>query len=109
MDIKRKSHIRDRRKALGLSQAALAEIIGTSQRQVSKYETGQSDISGDVLNLLADALDTTVDYLLERTDYPERPLRGEYDLNEIEREAIEILRSKPITERQKVIDILKVL
>lgn len=71
--------IQERRKALSLSQEDLAEVIGTNQKQISKYETGKNDPTGDVLIALADALDTTVDYLLGRTNTPDRPLRG-FDL-----------------------------
>lgn len=109
MSLKYKINIKDRRKELGLSQEALAEIVGVSQRQISKYETGQSDLSAETLNSLADALDTTADYLLGRIEKPERPLRGEYDLDDVEREAVMILRSRPVRERQKLLDVWKVL
>jgi transcriptional regulator with XRE-family HTH domain len=102
-----KLRIRERRNELDMSQEELAVLINSSQKQVSKYETGINDPTADVLNLLADALDTTVDYILGRTDYPERPLRGEFDLDEIEREAIKILRSKKRAERERIVEIMK--
>lgn len=101
--------IRERRKALGMSQEELADLIGSSQRQVSKYEIGQNDPTGDVLTKLADTLDTSVDYLLGRTHNPERPLRGEFDLDEIEREAIKVLRSKPRDQRKRIVEIMRMV
>lgn len=102
-----KLRIRDRRSELGLSQEELALQIGSSQKQVSKYETGKNNPTSDVLDALADVLNTTSDYLLGRTDNPERPLRNEQDLDEIEREAIEILRSKKPADRKRVVEIMR--
>lgn len=99
--------IQERRKQLGLSQEELAEIIGSNQKQISKYETGKNDPTGDVLIALAEALDTTVDYLLGRTGIPDRPLRGAFDLDEVEREAIQVLRSKRPEERRRIVEIMR--
>lgn len=102
-----KLRIRERRIQLNISQEDLALQIGSSQRQVSKYETGKNNPTSDVLDALANALSTTTDYLLGRTDNPERPLRNEFDLDEVEREAIEILRSKKPADRKRVVEIMK--
>jgi transcriptional regulator with XRE-family HTH domain len=95
-----------RRKQLGMSQEELAGRIGTSQRQISKYETGKNDPTAEVLNSLADALDTTTDWLLGRTDIPERSLRGVGDLSEDEAEIIRILR-KNFNQRDIIMNIVK--
>lgn len=104
-----KYRIRERREELGLSQADLAEAIGTNQRQISAYETGKNDPTGRVWEKLADTLDTSVDYLLGRTVNPERPLRNEFDLTDIEREAIKVLRSKKPEDRKRFVDIMRLL
>ena len=49
--------IGDRRRALGLSQMALANLIGTTQGAISGYETGERQPRRVVLEQLADALD----------------------------------------------------
>lgn len=90
-----------------MSQEELAHLIGSSQKQISKYETGTNSPTADVLNALADALDTTADYLLGRADNPEKPLRGSSDLSEIEREAVKILRSKRPEDRKRVVEIMR--
>lgn len=41
-----------------------------SQTGYSKYETGENDIPTQILIRLADFYNTSVDYLLERTDIP---------------------------------------
>jgi transcriptional regulator with XRE-family HTH domain len=99
--------IAERRRALDMSQEDLAGVVNTHQRQISRYETGQNDPTADVLVALAQALNTSTDWLVGLTDNPERPLRGITDLDEIEREVITILRSVPITEKRKAPQILR--
>ena len=47
------SRIRELREDRDLTQAAIADILKTTQQQYSKIETGKSDISGEKLRLLA--------------------------------------------------------
>ena len=54
-------------------------MLGMSQTGYSKYETGERDIPTDILIKLADFYDTSVDYLLGRTN---------------ERASVEALRKK---------------
>ena len=67
------SRIRELREDRDLTQAAIAEILKTTQQQYSKIETGKSDISGEKLRLLAKFYNVSADYILELTDEP-RPL-----------------------------------
>jgi len=98
-----------RRKTLGISQEELAALIGTNQKQISRYENGHNDPTADVLIAMARALETTADWLLGLSDVEERPLRGVTDLNEDERELILIYRSKPASKRRQVVDIARVV
>jgi len=52
------------RKEKGLSQTELAKISGVSYAQLSRYETKGAQPPAEVLNKLADALDTSVDFLI---------------------------------------------
>ena len=67
--------LRDLREDRDLSQTAVAKLLHMSQTGYSKYETGENDIPTHVLFALADFYDTSVDYLLGRTNqkkpYPE--------------------------------------
>lgn len=67
--------LRDLREDRDLSQTAVAKLLHMSQTGYSKYETGENDIPTHVLIALADFYDTSVDYLLDRTNqkkpYPE--------------------------------------
>jgi len=55
----------------GLSQAEFAELVDIEQSYVSKLERGRApNVSGIILARIASALETSVDYLLDRTDNP---------------------------------------
>lgn len=60
--------IQDLRIDSDLSQKKIGEILHISQRSYSHYETGSRNIPIEMLIRLADYYDTTIDYLVERTD-----------------------------------------
>lgn len=60
--------IRDLREDHDLTQKQIAQMLGMSQTGYSKYETGENDIPTQVLIKLADFYQTSIDYLLGRTD-----------------------------------------
>ncbi len=65
--------LRDLREDHDLTQTKVAIYLGMSQTGYSKYETGENDIPTDVLIKLADLYNTTIDYLLGRTDISSPP------------------------------------
>ena len=73
------SRLRDIREDKDLSQADVAKILKTSQQQYSKYEIGIRSMPIEKLNKLADFYQTSVDYLIGRTDerkpYPKSILK----------------------------------
>lgn len=60
--------IQDLRVDSDLSQRQLGEILHISQHSYSHYETGSRGIPIEMLIRLADYYDTTIDYLVGRTD-----------------------------------------
>ena len=58
------ARLRARRRQLGLSQSNLAEQLGVSFQQVQKYERGANRISASTLVAAAQALSTTVAWLV---------------------------------------------
>lgn len=64
--------IRDLREDNDLNQTQVAKMLDMSQTGYSKYETGENDIPTSVLIKLADFYNTSIDYLLNRTDNPSR-------------------------------------
>ena len=55
-----------------LSQKTIAEYLKCSQVCYSYYEIGKRDIPTDILIKLADFYDVSIDYLLGRSNSPER-------------------------------------
>lgn len=65
--------IKNRRIALGLTQEQLAQKIGyKSKSTINKIELGINDISQKKITRFAEALDTTVAYLMGWSDDPRR-------------------------------------
>jgi transcriptional regulator with XRE-family HTH domain len=62
--------IRDARKAKGLTQEALAEILGVERPAISQWETGKTNVDPKNMKNLADALSVTVAYLSGEEDEP---------------------------------------
>ena len=61
----------EERKAHGLSQKEIAEILNTTQQQINKYERGKQEIPVRRLIELADLYQVSLDYLTGRTDKKE--------------------------------------
>ena len=60
--------IRDLREDKDWNQTQVAEYLNMSQTGYSKYETGENDVPVSVLCKLADLYQTSIDYLVGRTD-----------------------------------------
>src|SRR5688572_24525432 len=52
--------VRDARKHRGLTQAQLADTLGTSQSAVNRIERGQQNLSVEMLTRVSDALDSQI-------------------------------------------------
>lgn len=91
-----------------MNQEELAYQIGTNQSQVSRYERGENDPTGDVLTKIADALNTTTDYLLGRTESPEREV-VEDNLDPIESEIVRLLRNQSEDARKQALNVIKAM
>ncbi len=99
------------RKAQGMSQGDLAVKCGIAQTQVSKYERGTVTPSANALAAIADALDTSADYLLGLTDAPtpgEKPA-PQPSLTAPEAELLDLLRSLDAPAQRQLVETLKTL
>lgn len=70
MDLKTANRLRDLRRAHGLTQEALAGILGVSRQAVSKWEQGTSSPDIDNLIALAKVYHVSLDELLTGTGIP---------------------------------------
>ena len=64
------NRIKELRTQKKLTQSELAETINTSRVTISRIESETRHPSYAMLSLIADALDTTVEYLQGKTDSP---------------------------------------
>jgi len=62
------------REKSNLSQAKLAELLGTRQSAINRYEHGQSAVPFPLLRHYADYFDVSLDYILGRCDEPQGKL-----------------------------------
>lgn len=65
-------NVRKARESEGLSQEDFAERIGVTQQMISKYESGIKLPSISTLADIADVLDCSTDYLLDREKFINR-------------------------------------
>ena len=65
--------LRDLREDNGKKQSEIAALLNCTQQAYSTYERGERDIPSKVLIKLADYYNTSVDYLLGRTNNPAPP------------------------------------
>lgn len=60
--------LRTLREGAGLSQVRLAEILGTTQSSLNRYENAQSTPSVALLRKYADYFDVSMDYIFARCE-----------------------------------------
>ncbi|WP_126992227.1 helix-turn-helix domain-containing protein [Thermosipho globiformans] len=58
------------RNSLGISQKKLADQLNVRHTTISRIEKGEREPSLQLLNLIADFFNVSVDYLLDRTNDP---------------------------------------
>ena len=66
------TRIKERRHNLNISQEELGELIGVHENTIRTWEKGVRSPDAKKLNLLAEALKTTVAYLLGESDTPDK-------------------------------------
>ena len=93
------------REAKNMPQLRLAMELGVSQETISGYEIGKAVPPADMLVKLANALDTSVDYILGRTEI-KSTLRAS-ELRDDEAEILSILRRQSAEKRATVFDMIK--
>ena len=64
--------IRDLREDRDLTQKQISAMLICDQSLYSKYERGEREIPLNLIIKLADFYDTSIDYLVGRTDDPKR-------------------------------------
>lgn len=65
--------LRDLREDRDLTQKEIADLLGCSQVAYSRYETDERHIPLEMLIILADYYDVSLDYLVGRKYMPKHP------------------------------------
>jgi len=63
--------VKELRKAKGMTQREVASALGITERSYQRYEA-ENNPNNDTLIKLADFFDVSADYLLGRSDNPQR-------------------------------------
>lgn len=96
----------EQRKALGWSQAQLAEKLGIHQNQISRYETGSTSPTFQVLGKLAKLFDTTTDYLLGLT-HNKSPFPPQ--LSSPQAEMLQLMSTQSESAQAKFVEVVRLL
>ena len=57
--------LRALREGIGLSQSKFADVIGSTQSSINRYENGQATPTVDLLRKYADYFDVSMDYIFD--------------------------------------------
>ncbi|MEE8858139.1 MAG: helix-turn-helix transcriptional regulator [Leuconostoc mesenteroides] len=82
--------IKSSRQQKKLTQQGLADIINSSRGSVAKIETDVFTPSFAMLSLIADALDTTVEYLQGKTDSPTKTIDSNVNTGDENKKHVEL-------------------
>ena len=83
------SRVAERRNEMGLKQRELADMLSVKRETVNQWENGIRQIKGEDIARLADALETTTDYILRGIKPENLDIARETGLSD---KAIEVLR-----------------
>ncbi len=84
--------IRELRKKRGITAEAITKQLMTSSASIWRWESGKNQPSQLRLHQLAEILNTSVDYLMGRTDDPSPPKKEIGELSAFERQLIDAYR-----------------
>ncbi len=79
-------------KEQGLSQKFLCDCLGKRRTFLSEVGLGNGKITPDELQIIADKLHTTIEYLTDQTEQKEKPIDQMTD-EQIDMELVELLTS----------------
>jgi transcriptional regulator with XRE-family HTH domain len=91
------NYLREWRKFRGLTQAMLAELVGTNANMVQYLESGERGLSAKWLRKLAPALDTTSGMILD------------HDPNDLDSDIIEIWATASNREKRQLASLARVI
>ncbi len=101
-------NLRKLRTNKGISQQQLADVIGTSQQSINKYENHNVEPDISTLAKLADYFQTTIDYLVGHTSSSiEESAAEDFDLYPEERGLVENYRKLSGEEKESICIVIR--
>lgn len=97
--------LREARERFQLSQRELAARCGMGEKQVWRYENGESEPSADHLARLARQLSVSADYLLGLVDSPGKHFTGD-ELTPVQHKLLALMRDKQVISILEAIETL---
>lgn len=94
------------REGKNMTQVRLGIELGVSQETISGYEIDKAVPPADILVKLANCLDTSVDYLLGRTDVKNYNPLSKSDLNDAELELLSAFRKLSDLKKERAIGLV---
>ena len=103
-------NLRELRESINMSQQKLANQFDLAQSQIQAYETGSYEPDIDTLKGFADFFDTSIDFLVGRTNIRHRIEQVEaHELNEAENDLLEQYRGLLPNQRKSLLMFLETL
>lgn len=99
--------LRELRETKNMTQLNLGMKLDVAQETISGYEIGRAEPNMDMLVKLADVLDTSVDYLLGRTNIKVFARFNQSDLSGEELELVNAFRKMPEAKRQRALGLFE--
>ncbi|WP_432664528.1 helix-turn-helix transcriptional regulator [Wukongibacter baidiensis] len=94
--------LKNLREEKDLKQKDIAKVLGVTDRAVGHYESGARRPSQDILEMLADYFNVSVDYLLGRTEVRSHVNRkGSHGIN------LDGLTDEAVEEVKKYVELIK--
>lgn len=105
-EMKMSDRIASRRKELGLTQRALAQLVGLSGVSILKWENGQNEPSGKNLFALSDALKCSPAWLLfgDEDKSPTPASKLPLDLDDQQQQLLHLFAQLPESEKLRLIN-----
>ena len=105
--------LRATRENLGISAKELAEALGINATTIYRYETAEfKGVKASLLTSIAEYLNVNPDYLIGATDQKHTTKEAEdlaSTMTDLEKQVLEKLRSVPVAEQQRALDVLEAL
>jgi transcriptional regulator with XRE-family HTH domain len=91
------------------TQQEIADKLGISRARYSHYENDRVQPDNDLLKIMAQFFDVTIDYLLEKSTDPRLTAKEDKEVDEKVKQYLEVLESVPEHRREELLRMTKAI